>query len=98
MNFSDLALIGDIGITYTGDLGELDKDATQFISSSKSTTMLVVYLVLMIYLIGGLNILKLKFLFPCLEDLCSIYGEVVFNNKASIILLEVNNIPILYVS
>lgn len=76
MNFTDLNIEAEIGITYSGTLGALDKEGTKFISSSTSTTMLVLYLVLMAYLIGGLNILKLKFLFPCLEDLCSIYAEV----------------------
>lgn len=76
MNFSDIEFKPDVGITYTGTLAVLDKENTSFISSSKETYMLVVYIVLMAYLIGGLNILKLKFLFPCLEDLCSIYADV----------------------
>jgi hypothetical protein len=76
MNFSDIEFKADIGITYIGTLAELHKESTTFISNSKETYMLVIYIVLMAYLIGGLNILKLKFLFPCLEDLCSIYADV----------------------
>lgn len=76
MNFSDIKFKPDIGITYSDTLAELDKDGTKFISSSKETYMLVIYILLMAYLIGGLNILKIKFLFPCLEDLCSIYADV----------------------
>ena len=66
----------EIGLTYAGTLGTLDKEKTRFISDSDSLTMLCVYIVLMVYLIGGLNIIKIYFLYPCLEDLCSIYVEV----------------------
>jgi hypothetical protein len=62
------------GIQYIS-LGELSKDSTKFISSDNSLTVLVIYLVMMFYLIGGLNILKTEFLFPCLEDLCSIFSD-----------------------
>ena len=56
-------------------LGELYKDSTKFISSSDSLPILIIYLVMMFYLIGGLNILKTEFLFPCLEDICSIFSD-----------------------
>lgn len=86
----------EIGITYEGNLGVLDKEGTKFISDSKSTSMLVIYIVLMAYLIGGLNILKIKFLFPCLEDLCSIYGEVPFAHVAATVFPEVDHIPVFH--
>ena len=76
MDFSQIDLTPEMGITYEGTLGVLDKDKTRFISDSQSLTMLCVYVVLMFYLIGGLNIIKIYFLYPCLEDLCSIYVEV----------------------
>jgi len=62
------------GLEYVS-LGELAKDSTKFISSSNSLTVLIIYLVMMFYLIGGLNILKTEFLFPCLEDICSIFSD-----------------------
>ena len=60
--------------------------------------MLVFYILLMAYLIGGLNILKLKFLFPCLEDLCSIYAEVEKAHAAPALLLKVDHLLVLHVS
>lgn len=97
MNFSDLVIDLEIGINYSGTLGALDKEESKFISSSRSTAMLVIYLVLMAYLIGGLNILKLKFLFPCLEDLCSIYGDVRLLHVAPTVLLEIDYLSVFHV-
>lgn len=76
MNIPDLQIDQDIGLQYSGTLGVLDKEATKFISSSRTPLMLGIYVGLMVYIIGGLNVLKLKFLYPSLEDLCSIYADV----------------------
>lgn len=80
MDFSYWNAKAEIGYKYS-DLGVLSSDSSNFLSESKSDTMLVIYIVLMVYLIGGLNILKTKFLYPCLEDLCAIFGEVSFRKN-----------------
>lgn len=81
MNIPELSTKADVGVYYQGTLGSLDKDATKFISNSTTPLMLGIYLALMLYIIGGLNVLKLKFLYPSLEDLCSIYADVVWGYR-----------------
>lgn len=88
MNLPDLNYTADIGVTYHGTLGSLDKASTKFVSDSTDSSMLIIYLVMMVYIIGGLNVLKLKFLYPSLEDLCSIYADVMGGSDPEKIVLS----------
>lgn len=74
--FQSFSFDSEVGIKYSEDLSFLYEKSSTFITDSHSSSALVLYIFLMVYLIGGLNVLKLKYLYPCLEDLCSIYADV----------------------
>lgn len=98
MSMSNYNISSDLGVNYDYSLGVLNKEKTKFISSSSDGYMLAIYLAMMFYFIGGLNVLKLKYLYPCLEDLCAIYADVLTEpNLETSLLPEEHNLPVLHV-
>lgn len=97
MDFSKYNLTSEVGVNFDYSLGALDKDKTRFLTDSTQMYVLGMYLALMFYLIGGLNVLKLKFLYPCLEDLCAIYADVGRTHAEKALLPQEHHVPVLHV-
>ena len=74
MDFSYWNTVQEYGVKFT-DLGNLEQPAANFLSKGDSSAALGGNLFFLFYIVGGLNILKIKFLYPCVEDLCSIFNE-----------------------